>query len=118
MAFGKALTIGSKNRREVSEFRARPAECLVDGHLLRRVREVVVAADDVRYAHERVVDCNGEVVNGHAELPRRGAGADEDGIGDCARLKCNRSAHNIVEGQRRIRDAQADGEDFCGGAAI
>ena len=65
-----------EHEREVRELRRRGAKRLVDQHLPRRVRDVVLAAHHMRDRHPRVVDDDGEVVGGTA------VGADDDRIAD------------------------------------
>src|SRR5918994_2044119 len=62
VALAELLLVWSEDLGDVGEGWERVAQCLVDQNLTRRVREVVVAADDVAYLHLRVVEGGGEVV--------------------------------------------------------
>ena len=72
--FESFLPSGSENHGQVREQRHLGAEGLVDEHLARSVREVVVAADDVGDAHVHVVADHGEVVS------ERAVGAAQDHV--------------------------------------
>ena len=66
MALGELLAVGAVQQRQVRVARRRRAERLEHEQLLRRVREVVLAAHDVRDAGVEVVDRDGEVVEDRA----------------------------------------------------
>jgi hypothetical protein len=88
---------------------SRRAERLVEQDLLRRVRDVVVAADDVRDAHGDIVAHHGEVVD------RRAVGAQDDeildvGIVEADRVPCTASSQRCAVGH-----AEADGVRLAGG---
>ena len=80
----------------------RVAERLVAEDLLRRVRQVVVAADDVADAH-------GDVVDDHAEVVGRGAvGAHEDPVVELPVVEGHRAVDEVVDHRGAVvRDAQA-----------
>ena len=63
---GKLLTgFVIDDQGHVAKFRYLPAQGLVDGHLLWRVRNVVIAAEHVADLHQVVVNDNGKVVRWH-----------------------------------------------------
>jgi hypothetical protein len=66
VALGEALAVRAEDGGEMGKLRHRPAEGLVDGHLLGSVGDVVVAADDVGDAHEGVVDGDHVVIDRNA----------------------------------------------------
>ena len=74
--------------------RRRQAERPKHEKLPRRVAEVIVAAQHVRHAHERVVDCVAEEEHGAA------VGAAHQEVADGPRLHRLRAAHEVVETQR------------------
>ena len=67
----------------------RAAERLVEQHLLRRVRDVVVAADDVRDLHVDVVDDDRQVIG------RVAVGAEDDEVLDVLVVEVDRAVHEI-----------------------
>ena len=66
MSLAEALLVGSENERHVRELRRRFAERLPEEHVLRRVRDVIVAADDVRDAHVQIVGDDRQVIGRQA----------------------------------------------------
>ncbi len=66
MALGELLAVCPQNHGDVGELGHRIAQRLIDHHLARGVRQVVVAADYMGDAHERIVHHGGEVVGGGA----------------------------------------------------
>ena len=62
VALGELLSVGAEDHPEVRERRRLGAERAEEGDVLRRVREVVDAADDVGDPHRHVVDADREVV--------------------------------------------------------
>ena len=93
------------------ELRHRPAQRLVKRDLLRRVGEMIVAANDVRDLHQRVVDHHHVVVN------RNAAGAQDDGIADHFVGELDHAAHDVVKANGVLGNAQANGRSFAAGAA-
>ena len=126
MALGEPLAVGPQNRRKVSKLRHRPAEGLVNCHLLGGVRDVVVATDNVGDLHQRVVDGDHVVV--YRDAPKAGASpgngqaarsthgrTDQNGVRDRLGGKLDLAAHQIVKAERVVLDAQPDGEGLaCG----
>ena len=101
--------IGAKHERQMREARRRPAECLVQQHLARRVRDVILAADHVRDSHQRVVDDDREVVRGRAVRPQQYRIADD------VRRDRHRAPHGVVETDiSMVRDAEADDRALAG----
>ena len=96
VAFGEAFAIGAEDGGEMGELGDLPAEGLVDGDLLGGVGDVVVAADDVGDLHERVVDGDDVVVDGHAGGGSAG-GADEDWVADRVGGELHIAADEVVE---------------------
>ena len=66
MPLRQRRVIGPQHERQVGEARRRPPERLVNQHLPRRVRDVVLTADHLRDPHQRIVDDDGKVVGGRA----------------------------------------------------
>ena len=64
VALAQALLVGPHDERHVRERGHGRVERLVEQHLLRRVRDVIVAADDVRDRHVDVVHDDGQVIRG------------------------------------------------------
>ena len=114
MAFRKPLAVRSQNRGKVGELRHFPAESLINRHLLGRVRDVVVAADHVGDAHQRVVDRDHVVVHRNAGRDARRR-ADQDGVRDRLGGKFHRPAHQVVEAQRLRADPQPHREGLARG---
>ena len=107
VALGQALPVRPEDHRDVGEHRQRVAERLVAEDLLRRVREVVVAADHVGDLHRDVVHDHAEVVG------RRAVGAHEDPVVELARSKrhvaVDRSCTTVVPASgMRSRSAAGD----------
>ena len=75
---------------------------VIQQHLFRRVRNVIVATNDVRDLHTDVVDDDREVVG---RLPVR---SQDDEILDVGVVERNRAAHEIVEGRLAFRHAEPD----------
>ena len=90
----QALLVGAHDERHVRELRRRRAERLVEQHLLRRVRDVIVAADDVRDRHVDVVDDDRQVIG------RMAVGAEDDEALDVLVVELDRPVHEI--GERRL----------------
>ncbi len=63
VAFAKSCLVGPEDHRDMGKSRHRVPQRPVKEYLPRRVVQVVVAADDVRDSHLRVVDNDGEVVS-------------------------------------------------------
>ena len=55
MTFAQALLVGAEDERHVGELRDRGSERLEEEHVLRRVRDVIVAPHDMRDLHVHVV---------------------------------------------------------------
>ena len=84
------------------ELRRRRAKCLEEQHMLRRVRDVVVAADDMRNRHVHVVDDDGEMVRGVAIGPLHHEVLDVRGI------ELDPPTHGVVKGSGARRHLEAD----------
>ena len=100
------------------ELRHRPAEGLVNRHLLGRVGEVVVTADDVGDAHQRIVHRDHVVVDrnpGRNATCATRSRTNKDGITDRLGGKLDLAAHHVVKAQRVVFNLQPDGEGLaCG----
>ena len=91
------------DRRAVDIGRDLPAEGFVEQVILRRGGEIFAAADDVRDAHQVVVDDVGEVVGGQA------VGLQENLILHLLVLDRNVAEGGVVErGAALVRDALPD----------
>ena len=110
MALRKAVAVGAENQRHVRENRRLGAERAINQHLLRRVGNVIGAANDVRDAHVDVIDHDAELIGGHA------VGAEQDEIFDGFVLHFVRAEDGVFEfcgaGARHF-EADREG-DSCG----
>src|ERR1700722_2868883 len=78
---------------------------------------MVVAADNVRDAHQGVVDGDHVVVN--RDTGRNSAGgADEDRIADGGGGELDRPAGGVVKAQGMVLNAEPDGKMFAGGEVV
>ncbi len=68
VALGEARAIRAEDQRHVGEDRRRRAQGAIEQHLLRRVREMIRAADDVRDAHVDVVHHGAELIRRQRRL--------------------------------------------------
>ena len=76
MPLAQPLLVGAENQRHVRELRHRRAQRLVKQHLLRRVRDVIVAPHHMRDLHLDIVGDDGEVIRGMA------VGSEDDEVLD------------------------------------
>ena len=84
-------------------------ERLVQQNLPRRVRDVVLASDDMRHFHQGIVDDDREVVRGMS------VSAHDDRIADDFRVEPHLAAHEVGEDHFLVgRDAKADGGMLAG----
>ena len=85
------------------EDRRRRTEGPEQQDVLGRVREMVLAADDVADGHGDVVDDDREVVE------RRAVGADDDEVAaEDARVDADHAPHDVAEVDDALADAEAD----------
>ena len=105
------LSIGSVNHRQVREARHRRAQRPVEHDLLRRVRDVIVAAHNERDAHRDVVGDDRHVVD------RRSVRAQDDEVFDVLVRKGDRIVHEIVPRRRPLGNAKAQHVRLAGGNA-
>ena len=94
--------VGAEDQRHVREARHRRAERLVEQHLLRRVRDVIVAADDVGDPHVDVVDDDRQVIGRVAVRPQ------DDEVLDHRVVELDPPVHHVVV-RRRARRACGSG---------
>ena len=80
----------------------RSAKSLLDEYLTRRIRYMVVSADDVRYAHEVVVEDYGEVEY------RLGERFGDDEVPELGGIEFDISADDVMEADFLVRIAEAD----------
>ena len=82
--FTQSFLVGTKNQRHVGECRHREVERAIKKNVLRRVRDVVVAPDDVGDFHVDVVDHDRQVIG------RVSVGAKDDEVvqSDPRRTRC------------------------------
>src|ERR1022692_2233184 len=113
MTLREPLAIGTQNCGEMGKLRYGPAKSLVDGHLLWGVRDMIVAANDVGDAHQRIVDGDDVVVNRHAQLIMLGR-ADKNWIADSFGGKLHRAADQVVEAQGLFADFQPNSVGLTG----
>ena len=91
VALRELLAVGAEDHRQVRERGHGQPQRLVDEDLARGVRQVVVAADDVRDAHVRVVAHHGEVVGGAS------VGAHDDHVVHHFGGEAHVAVHGVVE---------------------
>mmetsp|Transcript_45346 Transcript_45346/g.108139 ORF Transcript_45346/g.108139 Transcript_45346/m.108139 type:complete len:275 (-) Transcript_45346:300-1124(-) len=105
MALGELGAILPEDERAVSVLRELKAEGLEDQRLAHRVGEMLLGARDGGDPHQRVVDGDAEVVDGHA------VGAQEDEVAERGfHVPRDPPAHLIVDGDDLAgRDAEAVG---------
>ena len=94
------------------ERRRRASERLIEQDLLRRVRDVIVAADDMRDPHVDVVDDDREVVGG------LGVGAQDDEVFDHRVREFDRAVHQVGEAGLALRHLEADRARRSGGLTL
>ena len=97
VTLAQPLLVRAEDERHVREARRRLAECLVEQNLLGRIRDVVVATDNIRDGHVDVVCDNREVVG------RVPIGAQHDEVFDVGVVERDRSAHAVVEACLPVR---------------
>src|SRR5271157_1576479 len=114
VALGEALAVGAEDGGEMGELGDGPAECLVDGHLLGGVGDVVVASDDMGDAHEGIVDGDDVVVDGDPGGDA-GGGSNKNGIADGFGGELDGASDNVVEAEGVVFDPEADGIGHAGG---
>ena len=85
------LLVAAEDERKVRERRHGGAERAEEQHVLRRIREVIVAARDVRDLHVDVVDDDGEVIG------RIAVGAEQDEVVDQVALELHVAADEVME---------------------
>src|SRR6202035_2246625 len=94
------LTIRTQDGGKMRKLRYLPSERFVDRNLFRGVGDVVVAANDVGDAHQRVVDRYHVVVDRHPGARSRSTAfsrTHQDRIADGVRGKFEVAAHDVVE---------------------
>ena len=72
LALGKLGAIGRHQQRQVREFGRRRAGGFENQHVLERIGDVVLAANDVADAQVRVVGAGGQVIGRHAVAAQQG----------------------------------------------
>jgi hypothetical protein len=91
VAFAQAFLVRAENQRHVREPRHRRSEGVVQQNMFWRVRDVVVASDDVRDLHVDVVGHDGEVIR------RLAIRAKHDEVLDVRVVERDGAVHEIVE---------------------
>ena len=103
LALAHLRAVRVEDERQVREARHVVAERSEQQDVLGRVREVVLAADDVGDLHRRVVDDDREVVQ------RRAVGADDHEVAaEVADVELDVAAHDVVEADHALADAEAE----------
>ena len=110
VALGELLAIRAEDHAQVRELRDRRAERSEEGDVLGRVGEVVVAADDVRDAHLRVVHADAEVVQ------RMAVGAHEDEVVQGLGRELDAAPDQVVDDDRLVGHPQAHDVPLAGAA--
>ena len=104
MTLAQALPVGAEDERQVREHGRRRAERLVHQDLLRGIREVVGASDDVGHPHVEVIGHHAQVVGG---VPVR---AQQNEIFEVPMLDPDAAKDAVIEaGLARLRHAKAQG---------
>src|SRR5918997_188232 len=104
VALAQFLLVRPEDLGDVGEGRKRVTEGLVDQDLARRVREVVVATDDVAYLHLGVVEGGGEIVG------RGVRGLHQDEVLQVGVLEGDRATDHVLHhGLALARGLEADG---------
>ena len=111
VALAELLPIQPVDHRQVGEHRQLRAEGAIEHDLLRRVRDVIIAAHDERDAHRDVVAHDGEVVD------RRAVGAQDDEVLDVLVRKGDLVVHEIGPRRRALGNTEADRERHAVGDA-
>jgi len=117
VALGKPLAVCPQNCGKVRELRHRPSKGFVDGDLLGRVGNVIVAADHVRDAHERIVDGDHVVIDRHTGRHTAGT-SHQHRIAHGFRSEHHVATNNVVEAERVVFDSQANREMLAGGEVL
>jgi hypothetical protein len=99
--FAQALLVGAENQRHMGELRHGAPERVEEQHVLRRVRDVIVAPDDVRDRHVDVVGDDRQVVGGLAIR------SQDDEVLDIDVLEGYRTVDEIRERRPAVRDLEA-----------
>ena len=94
--------VGILDDREVAVDGPTESERILEQHVLGRVREVLLRAEDMGDAHQLVVDHHGKVVGGKAVL------LADDEVVDLACGKRRVSQDLVVDGDRDLAGAKAD----------
>ena len=120
VALAQALLVRAQDQGHVGVAGRRPAQRADHHHLLGRVRDVVLAADDVGDAHLHVVDRRGQVVGGRAVR------AGDDEVLDGRVLEGHRAADVVLdlrapvdvdrEAPHRAHPGLLEGGDLLGAA--
>ena len=101
--------IRPQDQRQVRELRRRKPQRLVEQHLARRIRNVILAADHVRHLHHRIVDDDGEVVG------RPPVRSHEHRIADDVAAERHLTANEIAEGDvDPLRDPESNDRLLAG----
>ena len=85
MPFAQPPLVGTEDQRNVREHRQRRAECVEEEHVFGRIRDVVIAADDVRDPHIDVVDGRRQVID------RMAVGSHDDEVFDMVTIEFDAS---------------------------
>ena len=91
MPLRQRRAVHAEQQRDVRVARDRQAERLQDQHLARRVRHVIVAAQDQRHAHQRIVERVRE------EERRAAVGPTNDEVADVVGGEALLAMHDVVE---------------------
>ena len=108
MPLAQALLVRPEDERNVGERRDRLSERLIQENLLRRVRDVIVAANHVRDAHVDVVGHDREVIRRLTIRPQHHE------ILDVGVVEANRPVHQIVERRLALGNEETNGARRAG----
>ena len=90
----------------MSKFGYRPAQGLIQRHLLWGVGKMIVSPDHVCNLHQRIVDHHDVVINRHC------IGTQNDGIADDFIGELDLSMYDVVEANGMLRNFQPNGTGF------
>ena len=96
MTLAQPLLVRPENQRHVRELRHLGAERAIQQDLLRRVRDVIVAAHHVRDLHLHIVGHDGEVIG------RMAVRSQDDEVFDVRAVELDRAVDEIVEARRAV----------------
>ena len=102
MPLAQTLLVRAEDERHVGKHRHRSAERVKQQHVLGRVRNVIVTADDVRDPHVDVIDHDRQVIE------RMAIGSDDDEVFKVGAVELDPPMHDVVESDDAVGHLEAD----------